>query len=340
MATLKITLENGFFSKTNGCYLHLFEPTHVVGNGWDCTISEDGTIVCEAVRYYSDGEHSMRYKISPNGYAKLTLKVHNQRVKTIRKGFVLTRGAKLSDGVIGLAGGNVDKRYAYFRYASFQQFLDRFGITAVMHQNPNTLYTVRNALYGGGRCHSTIISDGKIIKIDYDSGRSRKWAAENLGTCAFESDVTYQVTGATWTIQSQTQHEGDSHNRSRILYTLERDVTVLEKKLMEVPDISKEICRKEQIRKLHTLDNYLVKDIKDMKEVIHKACEIAPNIKSVLNEEMATEFLNEFDLTDGFYYKVEIGGPNCLGEFEVFVVCSNDRVRYGEKLLIAKGPLE
>ena len=232
MATLKITIENGFFSNTNRCYLHLFEPTHVVANGWDCIIREDGTIICDAVRNYSDGEHSIRYKISPNGYAKLTFKLAGGRVKTLKEGFVLPKGVKLSAGLIGLSGGNIDNRYAYFRDASFQQFLDRFGITAVKQQNPNTLYTVRNAMYGGGRCRSNIQSDGKIVKLDYDLGRTKQWEKENPGTCASEVDITYQVTGATWAILSQTQHEGDRHNHSRILYTLEKNVTVLESELM------------------------------------------------------------------------------------------------------------
>ena len=46
----------------------------------------------------------MRYIIQPNGFAKLTLKVPYDKVKTLRKGFVVPKGSKLSDGLLGLAG--------------------------------------------------------------------------------------------------------------------------------------------------------------------------------------------------------------------------------------------
>ena len=56
MATLQVRIENGFFVGTNGCYVSTVEPTHVIANGWECLIDEDGTIKCDAVRGYSDGE--------------------------------------------------------------------------------------------------------------------------------------------------------------------------------------------------------------------------------------------------------------------------------------------
>ena len=84
MATLQVRIENGFFVGTNGCYVSMVEPTHIIANGWDCLIDEDGNIKCDAVRGYSDGEHSMKYVIQPNGFAKLTLNVIKIRIQDIR----------------------------------------------------------------------------------------------------------------------------------------------------------------------------------------------------------------------------------------------------------------
>jgi hypothetical protein len=220
-------MENGFFTCTNGRYVTEVTPTHVVGNGWDCSIRKDGSVVCDAVRDYSDGVHSMRYEIAKNGFARLTLKVEGQPLQTLRKGFVLPRGAKLTDGVIGLAGGYVDERYAYFRDGGFQKFLDKFGITAVKHEDPNQTFVVRNARYGGGECRSRLRTDGKVDEVSYDSQRTDRWHEECPGTCAYEGEIIYRVTGATYVVHDQVSHEGDSHNCFHILYTLEKNVSSL-----------------------------------------------------------------------------------------------------------------
>jgi hypothetical protein len=227
MATLKLNLENGFFAGTNGVYVDEVTPSHVNANGWDCHIREDGSIVCEATRDYSDGIHSMRYEIARNGFARLTLKVDGQPVRTLRKGFVLPRGAKLTDGVIGLAGGCIDERYAFFRDAAFTKFLAEHGISAVKHEDPNRDYVVRNARYGGGECWSRLRTDGKVEEVSYDSLRTERWHEECHGTCAYEGETTYRVTGATYVIHDQISHEGDSHNCFHILYTLEKNVASL-----------------------------------------------------------------------------------------------------------------
>lgn len=227
MATLQLKIENGFFVGSNNVYLDELEPTHAIGNGWDCVIKEDGTIECNAVRDYSDGEHSMRYVIMSNGYAKLTLKVSGQKPKVIRKGFVVPRGQKLVSGIIGLAGGYIDNRYAYFRDSSFQEFLDKYGITAVKHEDPNHSYVVRHAEYGGGYCFCNLTTDGTVADVGFDLGRSEEWAEENPGTCASECDYHKEVTGATWVVVEKRQWEGDNKNYSKILYTL-ADPTTLE----------------------------------------------------------------------------------------------------------------
>ena len=146
MATLKIKLENGAFAEVQGVqYCEKKEPMHIIANGWDCSIKEDGTVFCESSKEYSDGVHTMRYVIQLNGFAKLTLKRPRSKVETLRKGFVIPKGAKLSEGLLGLAGGYIDERYAYFRDGSFQKFLDNHGISAVKRENPNRSYRLRSA---------------------------------------------------------------------------------------------------------------------------------------------------------------------------------------------------
>jgi hypothetical protein len=196
----------------------------------------------------------MRYEIAKNGFARLTLKVEGQPLQTLRKGFVLPRGAKLTDGVIGLAGGYVDERYAYFRDGGFQKFLDKFGITAVKHEDPNQTFVVRNARYGGGECRSSLVSDGNMTETGYDSGRTDGWHDSCPGTCAYEGETSYEITGATWAIHTQNQDEGDCHNYTRILFTQVRNVSDLEDSLMGNADIATYVLKREQAKKLDELE--------------------------------------------------------------------------------------
>lgn len=213
MATSKLKIENGFFVRADGLYIGTVEPTHAILNGWECFVEEDGTVVCYAERDYSDGIHSIRYVLQPNGFAKLTLKVPRKRVKTLRKGFVVPKGTSLN-GTIGLAGGYIDDRYAYFRDSHFQGFLDAYGITAIRHEDPNQTYAVRNDRYGGGECSSELYTDGK-----------RKWVEPPI-TYGVRADY-FEVAEATWALHTQVQHEGNCHNCFSILYTLEKDPTKL-----------------------------------------------------------------------------------------------------------------
>lgn len=229
MATLTIRIENNFFVGTNGIKIRSIEATHVVANGWDCNIHEDGTIECISKKVYSDGVHSMRYIIKQNGFAKLTLKAPGKKLKTLRKEFVIPKGYKLSNGMLGLAGGKIDLRYAYFRDGNFQQFLDDHGISAIKHVDPNKDYLLRNALYGGGDCKSSLYTDGQKQLLSTDLGRSDKWFEETHGmTSATECEKLIEVTGATWALHRQSQHEGNrGSNCFCILYTLEKDPTKL-----------------------------------------------------------------------------------------------------------------
>ena len=225
MATAQIIVKDGFFANAVGRYIYEVTPTHAILNGWECFVKEDGSIECWSVREYSDGKHSMRYFINPLGFAKLTLKKPGEPIRTLKKGYVIKKGHKLSDGILGLAGDHIDYRYAYFRDNSFQNFLEEFGITAVKHENPNRLYMVKVDLSKGGQYKSTLQTDGikEEERVDCGYTRSRKKPFRNT----YEMSIWYQVTGATWVIYEKRREKGNDYNYSRILYTLVGDVTRL-----------------------------------------------------------------------------------------------------------------
>lgn len=225
MATEMIKIENGFFVTEDGS----IEPTHAEVNGWTCQICPDGTVECNCSRDYWDGTHSIRYVIQQNGFAKLTLKVPGSPVKTLRKGFVVPKGVKLLDGTIGLSGGNVDERYAYFREGSFQKFLDDHSITAVKREDPNRVYSVRNIRSGAGTCDSVLLTDGKKVFLGQENG-----------------NVLYQVTDATWALHKQIQHERDKHNCFGFLCTLEKDLS----KIVGLPNRAKALEIQEALNKV------------------------------------------------------------------------------------------
>lgn len=269
MATLKVILKNGFFANTTGCqYVYEKTPTHVVANKWDCRIKEDGSVECNTNKLYSDGEYNLRYIIQKNGFAKLTLKAPGKRVETLKKGFVIPKGTTLSDGVIGLSGGPVYKRYAYFRDGSFQKFLSALGISAVKHEDPNQVYRVRSARYGGGECSSYLLTDGNTEIEDTNWGRTEKWQSGPGYTCASEEVKYTRVSNATWSIHDQDQHEGDRCNCFRILYTLEKDPT-------RIPGLLELQKKEEKISKLRKLGGFL-----SFKELDCALNEILPNLEN------------------------------------------------------------
>ncbi len=297
MATLTLRVEDNFFVETRGVQsVYIKKPTHVVANGWDCVIADNGTIECNSTKEYSNGLYNMRYKILPNGFAKLTLKTPNNGVKTIMKGFVIPKGEKLCNGLIGLSSGKIDKRYAYFRNEEFQNFLKDHEISAIKHEDPNRVYLVRNARYAGGDCISYIKTDGEMKVIT-----------------TREREEQIEVTGATWVLHRQSQHEGDCHNCFGILYTIEKDPT----NLVGIPNIKEIINKRSKINligdkgfiNIEELEQELKKIVPTLKRdnvgyefrkepyiVFYKL----NNSKIELNNGTSITFLNEIDAKKAF----------------------------------------
>ena len=305
MATTKIKIENGFFVDVNGRYVESVEPTHVVANGWDCIIREDGSIECNAIREYSDGTHSIRYSIQKNGFAKLTLKEPGEKIKTLKKGFVVPKGVHLLDGTLGISGGYIDTRYAFFRDACFQTFLDEHDISAVQREDPNQVYRLRNALYAGGDCRSCILTDGTVSRRSNPNDYSE-----------FGSEELVSITGATWVLHKQSQHEGNSCNCFRILYTLKNPTS-----LVGIPNVKKNREQATSLKKagsigfpsLEKLEEALLLIKPDLKRKRYQQC-LHYVIPELPDNAILSAFVHLLDKDTG-EFSVEVRANSCDGKF-------------------------
>ena len=193
MSTIMIRIQDGRIYSLN--YSHPFKLINdgkfFSMNDWTVTIKDShngrpGRIVCHAEREYSDGLA------------------------------ICHREFKLADGVVGLAGGNICDRYAYFRSKDFQDFLDKHGITAVKHEDPNQKFSGFVSRSGRGKADIIVESDGKI---DHDFVLNRSEAT---------GYAYYTVSGASWAIVTVANFYGNNRNYASILYSAVKNVTTLD----------------------------------------------------------------------------------------------------------------
>ena len=211
MATLRFEIKDGTVVDYSGRYFESIskDGLKAVGNGWEVTIrpafeNRPGRIIAHCERMYSDGKA------------------------------VCHREFRLEDGVLGLAGGNVYSRYAYFRKASFQKFLDEFGITAVKREDPNQTFVGFSAYSGWGSASQTVETDGKMVESYEDTPGSREhFESPGANPNLYEGEDFCTVTDATWAIVENREDYRDNHNYSKILYTTVKDVTSLAPELRE-----------------------------------------------------------------------------------------------------------
>ena len=197
MSTTMIRIQDGRIYSLN--YSHPFglsdDGKSFSMNDWTVTIKDShngrpGRIVCHAEREYADGPA------------------------------ICHREFKLADGIVGLAGGNICDRYAYFRSNEFQDFLNKHGITAVKHEDPNQKFSGFVSWSGRGEATITVESDGEVDH-DFESNYS-----EGVELATGYSHFT--VSGATWAIVTVNNFYGDNRNYARILYSNVRNVTTLD----------------------------------------------------------------------------------------------------------------
>lgn len=243
METCKITIQDGRIVDYSGCHYDYIEENGLkaTGNGWIVTIKpaqgkSRGKIIAHCEREYSDGLA------------------------------VCHREFRLEDGTLGLAGGNVHDRYAYFRKANFQRFLDAFGLTAIKREDPNREFSGSSIRSGWGKAYCAVETDGIADPAyDDDSGSREVFEASGANPNLYEGRVKYKVKAATFTVVEQKEDYRDNHNYSRTLYTLEPDMMTL------APALRKIQKRKEDRAKLEEVlyrDGYgYMRDFKTMAEM-------------------------------------------------------------------------
>jgi len=221
MPTLKLTLKDSRFVSHNDINVENFSPTYVLGNGWECHIDSEGTVYCFAERHYREKRHSIKLKIK-DGWVKLLLKIGHEEPKVL-KSYKLAEWP--TDGVIGLPGGYIDRRRAYFREHSFQELLDRYGLTAVRCEPANGVYIILEKFENGESIFKEEIeaTDGTQELIFNEV----KYPDPNEES-TFKVYRQVQITDAKWVIKKVTRDTGIF----RILYTMEnpKEMTDLPKK--------------------------------------------------------------------------------------------------------------
>ena len=189
MSTAQITIENSKIVKYTGNFFQEASEngTFVVINGWEVTLKGD-KIICHAERQYSDGP------------------------------CICHREFKLADGLLGLAGGRIDERYAYFRKADFQAFLRKYGITSIKKENPNQTFSGCNARDTIAINSFDIYSDG-----EEEIAGVKGWGDYPETSTCWRNQEFRNVTGATWTVVVH----GENQHTTSILYTNVKDVMSL-----------------------------------------------------------------------------------------------------------------
>lgn len=216
MATLKVQIRNSRFIDYSGVEVKLFTPSKIKGNGWECCIDDKGNITCIAQQYYSGVRHTVKFTIK-NSWVKLLLKVGDEKNRAI-KSYKLE--SQPTDGIIGLPGGYIDKRRAYFRDAKFQEFLNEHQLTAVNSESANAIYVLHEEFYRGESIYREEIedTDGRTELIFNDVSKHEE---DEEGTFIVTRQV--EVTDASWAIKKVVNHA----KVQRILYTSDNPKAIL-----------------------------------------------------------------------------------------------------------------
>lgn len=191
MSTAKLTIKNGEIIAYADRYFNFLSQDRKFyrGNGWEVELTAD-KIICTSVRVYQDGPHKCQKEFD------------------------------LVDGLVGLSGGHIDNRYAYFRHEEFQHRLDALGITAIKRENPNQAFTGESACTPQGTAFFKVYTDGQM-KVVYQEEADDAQLADNLNKSNFwQSTKTYQVSAANWAVVRKLVDKGETHTDACLLYSL------------------------------------------------------------------------------------------------------------------------
>ena len=184
------TSSDGWKSVTHYDYPPVYlDKLEVSGNwNWPWLIEiKHNKIFCTAKAIYSDGLHKIK-KVFP-----------------------------LQDGTIGLSGGPIDYRYAYFRTREFNEWLREMGLTAVMRlESPKFSFTGHNAYCGAGSASYYCATDGRCIREA--PFWSASWLDDYDGFSCDDSETTYEFDNCSWVILNTVENYRDNHNSASILY--------------------------------------------------------------------------------------------------------------------------
>ena len=220
MATLQLKVQGSRFVEHNGIEVKSFTPMYVDANGWKCYMNDNGNISCIAEQHYNGVRHTIKFNLK-NNYVKLILKKGKDKPKVL-KSYKLDKWP--TDGVIGLPGGYIERRRAYFREGSFQEFLEKYALTAVRNEPAIGIYVLQEKFCNGESIYKeeVEITDGKAELIFNDVYKNEN---DEEGTFIIWRKV--EVTNATWVIK-KVMTEAKLH---RILYTSEnpKEITNLPK---------------------------------------------------------------------------------------------------------------
>lgn len=210
MATLQLKVQGSRFVGHNGVKVKVFTPTHVDANGWNCYIDDNGNISCVAEQHYKGVRHTIKFSLK-NNYVKLLLKKGDARPMPLKK-YRLDQWP--INGVIGLPAGYIDRRRAYFREEKFQEFLNKYGLTAVRNELASGIYDLQEKFCKGKCFYKEEIetTDGQTELIFNDVDKD-----ENAEEGTFTVCRQVEVINATWVIKKVVK-EGSTR---RILYTSE-----------------------------------------------------------------------------------------------------------------------
>jgi len=214
MPTLQIQIQDSKFISHNGVNVETFSDKYLEANGWRCTITEGGKVICTAIYSYKDVERRLKFSIK-NGYAKLKLKVGDTQYRLIRS-YKLNHYS--TDGVLRLTNNFMNPRCAYFREKSFQHFLDEHGITSVKYESANGIYRILQENHGDDIVFKEEIESDGNVELIYNDVKPRK-----EGTCFIvERDV--EITNATWRVKTVKKLGVVQH---RILYTTDNPEKII-----------------------------------------------------------------------------------------------------------------
>lgn len=271
-----IKLKKGLFVKGFG--IKILDPIHAKCSDWKCEILPDGTIECLAAQNYSDGEHSIVFRIRPSGYItfKLSFPKHykylKKRVKTKTKG-------KVPDGYIELSSGEVDKRYAYFYTNNFQRFLEHENINKCVYLTPEAL---KKRKFIDGHYEMKGIKYYSSIFSPNPAETEREYLSTAVKKGGFSSWVIYDK-----------QREGKKTERT--IFTSIKNKTELIDEIMQkiISDLNYEISSI-PFDNLEILKNTALSLIHEPTEINENACKRAEKGK-LLGTELYARIKYEFD---------------------------------------------